>query len=105
MGEYQDLVKSEAKKFLEGILPDFANDADDFGGKSKLPNFAKWMDRTAKLNQVVDGLVSRWSRKEFQWVQSNTRNPSSQGGDPKSNCYGSVYSDILHEIKKLKKQK
>lgn len=104
MGSYQELVKKESTKFFEEHHPTFLGDADKFGATSDSPNFLKWLDRTAKLNTVVEDIVANWGLKDFHWVQSGTRNKAPQGGDPRSNSYGSFYSDIVHELKKLKKK-
>jgi hypothetical protein len=104
MGSYQDLVREEARKFFETHHAAFLDDADNAGGKSAAPNFLKWLDKSAKLNKVVEDIVSKWSAKEFQWVKTNTRNPAPPGGDARSNAFGSFYSDLHHELKKLKKQ-
>ena len=103
MGSYKDLIKSEGSKFFKAEYPNFLEDSDEHGGKAKIPNFLKWLDRTEKLNTIVEGISSKWGMKDFQWVQANTRNPAPAGGDAKSNSYGSFYSDLLHELKKLKK--
>ena len=104
MANYRDSVRSEAKPFFEQYHPEFLDDDGEYGAKSERANFVKWVDRTEKLNKVVSDAVSKWGLKEFQWVQSNTKNPSPAGGDPRSRCFGSYYSDILHELKKLKKK-
>jgi hypothetical protein len=104
MSDYRELVKTEAKKFLEANGKEFEGDEGEHGGKSAKPNFAKWLDRTARLNKVVEEIASRWTHKDFLWVQHNTRNWNpGGGGDPRSNAYGSFYLDVLHELKKLRK--
>jgi hypothetical protein len=105
MSDYRELVKTEAKKFVESNRADYEADAGEHGGKSQKPNFSKWIDRTTKLNRVVEEIASKWTHKDFLWVQHNTRNWNpSGGGDPRSNAFGSLYLDVLHEIKKLLKQ-
>ena len=103
MADYKKLVQSEAKKFLDSCVSEFDEDTEEHGGNSPAPNFAKWLDRTQKLNEVVEKIVSGWGHKEFQWVKSFTRKPESFG-DARSNAFGSFYSDVLHEIKKLRKK-
>ena len=101
MSDYRDLIKSEAKKFLAENRPVFEADGEEHGGKSAKPNFARWLDRTGKLNAVVEAISARWGAKDFHWVQVNTRNPNTQGGgDPRSVAFGSFYLDLLHEVKK-----
>ncbi len=105
MSEYQDLIKREAKKFVEANRPAFVSDEGEHGGKTDRPNFAKWLDRTHKLNGVVEEIASKWAHKDLLWVQSNTRNPNPHGGgDQRSKAFGSFYLDLLHEVKKLFKQ-
>lgn len=106
MSDYRDLVKSEARKFFEVNRAAFAEDEDQHGGKSPQPNFSKWIDRTTRLNRVVEEVTAKWGHKEFLWVQHNTRNWNpAGGGDPRSNAFGSFYLDVLHELKKLAKAK
>ena len=105
MSDYKELVKGEAKKFYEANHGDFEADAEEHGGKSANPNFSKWIDRTARLNKVVEGIAAKWGLKDFQWVKVNTRNPNPKGGgDPRSNAFGSFYLDVLHEVKKFAKR-
>ncbi len=104
MSDYQDLVKGEAKKFYEANRKQFEEDADEHGGKSASPNLSRWLDRTALLNKVVEGIAAKWTHKDFIWVQTNTRNRNPGGGDPRSNAFGSFYLDVLHEVKKLAKR-
>ena len=103
MSEYRDLVKREARKFHQANQSEFEADAGEHGGKSLRSNFSKWIDRTARLNRVVEETTSKWGHKDFLWVQHNTRNWNPHGGDPRSNAYGSFYLDVLHQIKKLAK--
>jgi len=105
VGDYQKLVKTEAKSFFDTNYTVFLDDAEEFGGKSEAANFIKWLDKNQKLNEVVEGKVSGWSTKDFHWVQTNSRNSQKNNfGDPRSNAYGSYYSDLLQELKKLKKK-
>ncbi len=104
MSDYHDTVKSEAKKFFEANRPVFEADPEEHGGKSERPNFSKWIDRSAKLNRVVEEIAAKWTHKDLLWVQNNTRNRNPKGGgDPRSNAFGSFYLDLLHEIKKFHK--
>ena len=103
MADYRKLVKTEAKTFFDENYSVFLEDEGEFGGKSAGPNFVKWLDKNQTLNEVVEKKVSSWSTKDFQWVQTNTKNANPYG-DPKSNAYGSYYSDLLQELKKLKKK-
>ncbi len=104
MGEYQDLVKREAKAFFEAHRAAFAEDAGDFGGKSSAPNFARWVDRTGKLSERIAELMKSWGSKEFHWVQANTRNKNPHG-DLRGNSFGSLLQDVRQELKKLAKGK
>ena len=104
MESYKGLVQSKAKKFFEAHHSEFLQDSSGNGGDSAQPNFMKWVDSTRKLNEVVENIVGGWGLREFQWVKTNTRNTAPKGGDPRSNAFGSFYSDVLHEIKKLKKK-
>jgi len=104
MSDYRDLVKTEAKKFFEAHRSEFEADAGEHGGRSARPNLSRWIDRTAALNKVVEGLSAKWTHKDFLWVQHNTRNWDSRGGDPRSTAFGSLYLDLLHAIKKLGKR-
>ena len=104
MSVYQDLVKKEAKTYYEANREAFAGDAGDFGGGSANPNLAKWMDRTATLSTRVADVSTKWGLKEFHWVQANTRNKNTHGGDPRSNAFASFLKDVMHEIKKLAKK-
>ena len=104
MSDYKELVKTESKKFYGANRPEFDADAEEHGGKSAQPNFSRWLDRTARLNRVVEAISAKWTHKDFLWVQNNTRNRSPKGGgDPKSIAFGSFYLDLLHEVKKLTK--
>lgn len=103
MGDYKKLLKTQAREFYDASFPEFEKDTDEFGGESDRPNFSKWLDRTGKLSDVVEKIVSGWTLKDYHWVQSNTRNPNPYG-DPRSNAFGSFYSDMLQEVKKLKKK-
>ena len=104
MSDYKDRVKSEAKKFWETHRAEFEQDTGEHGGKSERPNLSRWIDRTTKLNQVVEAIASKWTHKDFLWVQHSTRNWKPGGGDPRSNAFGSFYLDVLHEVKKLGKK-
>ena len=103
MSDYRDLVKGEAKKFLAANRAAYLADAEEHGGKSGKPNFSKWLDRTGKLNSVVESISANWGLKDFHWVKTYTRNAKAGGGDPKSIAFGSFYLDLLHEVKKQMK--
>jgi len=102
MGDYQDLVKQEAKAFYEANREAFSSDPEEFGGKSPSPNFFKWIDRTGKLSARVGEIAEKWGTKDLHWVQTNTRNKNPHG-DLRGNCFGSFLQDVRHEIKKLAK--
>ncbi|HEU5395308.1 MAG TPA: hypothetical protein VFV36_10980 [Candidatus Methylomirabilis sp.] len=104
MSDYRELVKGQAKKFHQENWPVYLADAEEHGGKSPRPNFSKWIDRTTRLNRVIEDQVAQWTHKDYLWVQHNSRNWDPTGGDPRSNAYGSFYRDVLHELKKLSKQ-
>jgi hypothetical protein len=103
MSDYRDLVKKEAKAFYDSSRSAFENDPGEFGGKSKLPNLARWIDRQEKLSSRIQEVSAKWGTKEFHWVQANTKNKNVQGGDPRSNAFASFLQDVRHEIKKLSK--
>lgn len=103
MSEYRDLVKKEAKAFYDSNHVAFEADETEFGGKSKVPSLGRWMDKTGKLSARITDLSAKWGTKEVQWVQANTRNKSSGGGDPRSNAFASLLKDVRQEIKKLSK--
>lgn len=103
MSDYQELVKKEAKAFYDANGASFEADAGEFGGKSKTPNLARWLDHTGKLSSRVTELSAKWTSKDFHWVQANTRNKNAQGGDPRSNAFASFLQDVRQEIKKLAK--
>ena len=103
MSEYRDLARKEAKAYYEANREAFENDTEDFGGGSANRNLAKWMDRTETLSARIADVSAKWGLKEFHWVQANTRNKNTQGGDPRSNAFASFLKDVMHEIKKLAK--
>ena len=103
MSDYQNLVKKEAKTFYEAERKAFDEDAEEFGGKSGQPNFARWIDRTQRLSTRITEIAARWGTKEFHWVQANTRNKNPHG-DPRSNAFASLLQDVRMEIKKLAKR-
>jgi hypothetical protein len=103
MSDYKELVKGEAMKFWEANRAAFQEDAGEHGGKSARPNLSRWIDRTTRLNKVVEEITAKWTHKDFLWVQHSTRNWNPHGGDPRSNAFGSFYLDVLHEVKKLGK--
>ncbi len=105
MADYKKTIKADATDIFKQLHPQYLDDGDEFGGKSDAPNFSQWLDRTKKLNEIVEGTISKWGSKEYLWVKSGTRNPSPAGGDPRSAAYGSYYSDLLHELKKLSKKR
>ena len=89
MSDYHELVKKEAKQYYDASRQAFEEDSGEFGGKSVSPNLAKWMDRVGTLSARIDEVASKWGLKEFHWVQANTRNKITQGGDPRSNAFAS----------------
>ena len=104
MSDYQVLVKGEAKKFFERNWKEYDGDVGEHGGKSGKPNFSRWLDHTARLNPVITDIVGKWTHKDFLWVQHSSRNWNPKGGDPRSTAYGTLYLDVLHEVKKLSKK-
>ena len=104
MSDYMDLVKKEAEEFYDKASSEFAEDAENHGGKSDKPNLMKWVDETDKLSVRVEEVVSKWGHKEYLWVQSNTRNRNKHGGgDKRSNAFASFLQDVRHAVKKLSK--
>lgn len=104
MSDYKQRVKEEAKAFYEQARKEFAEDAEDHGGRSEQPNLAMWIDQKGKLSARIEEICSKWTHKDFLWVQTNTRSrPPVGGGDPRSNAFASFLQDVRHEIKKLAK--
>jgi hypothetical protein len=104
VSDYQELVRKEAKAFYEANKEAFASDEGEFGGKFKEPNLLRWIDRTEKLAARVGEISAKWTLKDYNWVQANTRNRSEHGGDARGNAFASLLQDIRHEIKKLAKK-
>ncbi len=104
MSDYMDLVKKEAAAFQEEHLEVFQKDETEFGGASKTPNLMRWLDKNGQLAERVENITNDWGLKEFNWVQSNTRSKSQQGGDARSNAFASFYKDVRQALKKLVKQ-
>ena len=103
MSDYRELVKKEARAFYDNNKKAFEEDDGEFGGKSAQPNFGRWIDRTEKLATRIGEIAAKWGTKELHWVQSNTRQKSAMGGDPRSNSFASLLQDVRMEIKKLAK--
>ncbi len=104
MSDYTKRIKEEAKTFYKSIRDAFAEDTDNFGGKSDKPNLAMWIDHKENLSRHVQEISAKWSHKDFLWVHSNTRNRNPKvGGDPRSNAFASFLQDVRHEIKKIAK--
>lgn len=104
MSDYKNMVRNAAKEFGKSELANFADDAEEFGGKSEAPNLGKWLDRTRKLFEHIDGVSKSWTRADATMVQQSSRN-SVTYGDPKQAAYFAFYEDVLHEVKKLHKAK
>ncbi len=102
MSDYKSMVQNEAKEFTKSGLPSFVDDTEEFGGKSPSPNLAKWLDRTRKLFDHIDGVSKSWGRADALMIQQSSRN-SVPYGDPKESAYFAFYKDMLQEIKKLHK--
>ena len=99
---YKKLVAEQAKALMEAVEKDFDGDAEENGGASDSPNFAKWLDRTRRLFDQVDALAKGWSRAEIEDINQSSRNAVAYG-DPKESAYFALYKDVLHEVKKLRK--
>ena len=104
MSDYQKMVKGEAKSFLDEQNPAFESDSEEFGGKSDSPNFAKWLDRTKRLSDRVEGVSKEWSRAEIEMIKASSRN-AVQYGDPREAAFTAFIQDVLHELKKLRKKR
>lgn len=102
MGEYQKMVRDEAKTFYENVQSTYAEDDGEFGGKSEKQNLSKWLDRTRKLFEHLDQVSKSWSRVDAEMINSSSRNSVSYG-NPKESAYFAYYKDILRELKKLRK--
>ncbi|MBI4605225.1 MAG: hypothetical protein HY721_24955 [Planctomycetes bacterium] len=103
MSDYQELVRKEANAFFEASWKTYQDDAGEHGSKSAAPSFPRWIDRTEKLTARVNEIAGKWGLRECHWVQTNTRNKRTQGGDPRSNAFASFLEDIRHELKRLAK--
>ena len=100
---YKKMVTEQAKALLETVTSEFDGDSEEHGGGTDSPNFAKWLDRTGKLNTHVETLSNDWGRADIEMINSNSRNSVSYG-DPKGSARFALLKDVLHEVKKLKKQ-
>ena len=102
MNEYQKMVRQEGKDFFEKVNADFQKDKEEFGGQADSPNLPKWLDRTKKLFDHLDGIKKDWNRTDAELVNQNSRN-SVPYGDPKESAYFAYYKDLLRELKRLQK--
>ena len=100
---YKKLVTEQAKALLEATSSEFEKDSGEHGGGSGSPNFAQWLDRTGKLVSQVEALSEKWNRAEVEEIQSNSRNAVAYG-DPKESARFALLKDVLHEVKKMRKQ-
>ncbi len=100
---YRKLVVEQAKILIEGVSAEFDGDAEEHGGSSGTPNLAKWLDRTRRLFTQLDGLSKGWNRAQVEEINQSSRNAITYG-DPKESAYFALYKDIIHEVKKLRKQ-
>tara|TARA_B100000809_G_scaffold197027_1_gene196633 strand:+ start:686 stop:1009 length:324 start_codon:yes stop_codon:yes gene_type:complete len=106
MSDYKKLIQKEAQEFLEGSWEQYKADEGEFGGKSGLPNLPQWIDSAGTLSSRIGEIASKWTHRDYIWVETNTRNRSKDaGGDRSSKAYVSFLQDVRHEIKKLAKKK
>lgn len=105
MSDYKELVKSEAKAYHDKVREAYESDAGEFGGKSSAPNLLKWIDKQESLSARISEISTKWTTKDFHWVQVNTRNKNTPGGDPRSNAFASLLQDVRQELKKIAKAK
>ena len=106
MSDYKKLIQKEAREFLEESWDQYKADEGEFGGKSGLPNLAQWIDSAGTLSSRIGEIASKWTHRDYIWVETNTRNRSKDaGGDRSSKAYVSFLQDVRHEIKKLAKKK
>ncbi len=102
MNDYRKMVRQGGKEFFEKIDAEFQKDEEEFGGKTDSPNLSKWLDRTRKLFDHLDGIKTGWNRTDAELVNQNSRN-SVPYGDPKESAYFAYYKDLLRELKRLQK--
>lgn len=100
---YKKTVADQAKALVDAVGDEYGADSGEHGGASDAPNFAKWLDRTRKLFDQLDETSKGWSRAEVEEINSSSRNAVAYG-DPKESAYFALYKDVLHEVKKLRKQ-
>lgn len=100
---YKKMIAEQTKTLLADSTKEFDADKGEHGGASPAPNFGKWLDRTRKLFTQLDGVSKRWSRAEVEEINQSSRNAVTYG-DPRESAYFALYKDVLHEVKKLRKQ-
>ena len=100
---YKKMIAEQSKALLESTSGEFDKDKGEHGGASAAPNFGKWLDRTRKLFTQLDVVSKGWSRAEVEEINQSSRNAVAYG-DPRESAYFALYKDVLHEVKKHRKQ-
>jgi hypothetical protein len=100
---YKKLIADQTKALLAAAGTEFDGDSGEHGGASAAPNFAKWLDRTRRLFTQIDGVSKGWSRAQVEEINQSSRNAITYG-DPRESAYFALYKDVLHEVKKHRKQ-
>ena len=100
---YKKMIAEQTKALLASASGEFEKDKGEHGGASEAPNFGKWLDRTRVLFTQLDVVSKGWSRAEVEEVNQSSRNAVTYG-DPRESAYFAFYKDVLHEVKKHRKQ-
>lgn len=100
---YKLRIDEQAKLLLASASAEFDKDKGEHGGASAAPNFGKWLDRTRKLFTQLDAAAKGWSRADIEEINASSRNAVVYG-DPRESAYFALYKDVLHEVKKHRKQ-
>jgi hypothetical protein len=100
---YKKLVAEQSRELLAAAEAEYDKDKGEHGGASAEPNFAKWLDRTRKLFSQIDAIAKGWSRAQVEEINHSSRNAVTYG-DPRESAYFALYKDVLHEVKKSRKQ-
>ncbi len=100
---YKKLVTEQAKALISTVSSEFEGDKGEHGGASETPNFSLWLDSTGKLIAQIETLAVKWGRGEIEEINSSSRNAVAFG-DPKESARFALLKDVLHEVKKQRKQ-
>lgn len=100
---YKKLVSEQAKTLIAAVSSEYEADKGEHGGASDSPNFSLWLDTTGKLVTQIETLAAGWGRGDIEIIQTNSRNAVTFG-DPKESARFALLKDVLHEVKKQRKQ-